>query len=1253
MRRKISTSSNSSATSTVGYCISTESLTVAGPDDQLAVGQLEPPPLGLSTQTSGARRLNKRHRARGGSPTSPSLLQQVLSMQPVESVLNKLSSSFSSAPSSSVAANIPTASTSPQQQQQQASQTSQLSASSGDTFTAKCGPQQLASTGENAKSSVKTPRAALNKSGQTEPESGSCKRTERRKGPRLNTTSVGDSARMAFRLQQQHSQALRNQNPARVGRPLEHSMSIDDDDDLYEDESSMTTADSVDSLTPPVGFFGGLAVGAPIKGRQCGLKLFKESDDEDEDNDDDDDDDDGGEEDEDDNDIEDNDESGPQGLVMMMANEQRDCANSSSLGQRPFRRDCVGRNGVRGQLREAALRRLLSIERRQQQQHQQRQQTQSKPFCHTNIARDGRRLSSSLYGQQQPQLLQSASTTPSSSSATTTTTPASATTTSAATATTTTTTGANAVVVGSGGGGSQPTTTTTTTITQQKTQAHATSPANTTNIKDHHHLDEETLHRLTVDTLEELDWCLDQLEAIQAHRSVGDLATSKFRRMLNKELSHFSESKSGSQISGYIRSFLDKQQEDLDLPYLTSHQQQDLATIPTGAHQDQQSSASQLDVPAGLRNDSNNNNNKSLNRLASNLKGPKQDQSTMNEFAAVSGGQQQLANRGTTTITPGNINNSGSSPILVSKSASSSSVLSSVSLASGAQMRPANQFISGATGGTQVVSSGTEATGASPVHRKTAADEDDDTISCRLETASTVIGSQTNLHADNDEDKTTNKIEPTSPDEVSKTRQCKDLASAQQELGDTNQTQAQLIARDPHIQTPKPKIKELKQLLRHTNSLNQLPDHGVETQDEAQLGALMEQIDVWGLNIFEVHKFSQEHSLTVVMYKIFKDRNLMQTFDISSRKLVNYLLTLEAHYLNVPYHNSMHAADVAQAVHVLLLSPALDSVFTDLEIMTALYAAAIHDVDHPGVTNQYLIDSGNELALMYNDESVLENHSLAVAFKLMQEPDCDFLENLNKKQRQTLRRMTIDMVLATDMSKHMSLLADLKTMVETKKVAGNGILLLDNYTERIQVLQNMLHCADLSNPTKPLEIYRQWVDKVMDEFHQQGDREREQNLEISPMCDRMNANIEGSQVYFIDYIVHPLWETWADLVHPDAQKILENLEDNREWFASQLQPDSPSGITNNTNSAGNHDQACDEFEQSDQAEGEQDDTDQQQQQQQQQVVDWEGKEQAAEQAVAASEINEETGLQSQADSIRFQITSEESDQAGQRKPAPR
>ena len=58
-------------------------------------------------------------------------------------------------------------------------------------------------------------------------------------------------------------------------------------------------------------------------------------------------------------------------------------------------------------------------------------------------------------------------------------------------------------------------------------------------------------------------------------------------------------------------------------------------------------------------------------------------------------------------------------------------------------------------------------------------------------------------------------------------------------------------------------------------------------------------------------------------------------------------------------------------------------------------------------------------------------------------------------------------------------------------------------------------------------------------------KERESGLDISPMCDRYNATIEKSQVGFINYIAHPLWETWAELVYPDAQNILETLEENR------------------------------------------------------------------------------------------------------------
>ena len=111
--------------------------------------------------------------------------------------------------------------------------------------------------------------------------------------------------------------------------------------------------------------------------------------------------------------------------------------------------------------------------------------------------------------------------------------------------------------------------------------------------------------------------------------------------------------------------------------------------------------------------------------------------------------------------------------------------------------------------------------------------------------------------------------------------------------------------------------------------------------------------------------------------------------------------------------------------------------------MAAIFASSIHDVDHPGVTNQYLINTskkkiiyiiyllnhiqhksckfsksnyvsnhliGSDLALMYNDESVLENHHLAVSFKLLQKKNCNIFMNLQKKQMQTLRKMVIDMV---------------------------------------------------------------------------------------------------------------------------------------------------------------------------------------------------------------------------------------------------
>ena len=96
----------------------------------------------------------------------------------------------------------------------------------------------------------------------------------------------------------------------------------------------------------------------------------------------------------------------------------------------------------------------------------------------------------------------------------------------------------------------------------------------------------------------------------------------------------------------------------------------------------------------------------------------------------------------------------------------------------------------------------------------------------------------------------------------------------------------------------------------------------------------------------------------ICMGFLLQSRDLLKTFLIPPKTFITFMMTLEDHYVkDNPFHNSMHAADVTQSTHVLLNTPALESVFTPLEIMAALFAATIHDVDHPGLTNQFLINS--------------------------------------------------------------------------------------------------------------------------------------------------------------------------------------------------------------------------------------------------------------------------------------------------------
>ena len=336
-------------------------------------------------------------------------------------------------------------------------------------------------------------------------------------------------------------------------------------------------------------------------------------------------------------------------------------------------------------------------------------------------------------------------------------------------------------------------------------------------------------------------------------------------------------------------------------------------------------------------------------------------------------------------------------------------------------------------------------------------------------------------------------------------------------------------------------------------SKDYIPKFGIECAKEDDLEKCLQNMNNWGFDIFLLNEITCHQPLATIAYNIFLERNLFTILKIPRKTCLVFLVALENSYRRAnPFHNSIHAADVTQTVHVLLSMNALDDALTPLEIISALFAAAVHDAGHPGVTNQFLINTGAELALLYNDESVLENFHASTAFKILQNEKCNMIINFSKEQRLNFRKTVIDLVLATDMSKHITLIADMKTMLETRHFRSSGCLNLDDYSDKSLVLQTMVHCADLSNPVKSLPLYIKWVDLIMEEFFQQGDRERKLNMEISPMCDRFNASIEKTQVGFIDFVIFPLWETFADLVNPEGQGILDTLEGNKQYFQANV-----------------------------------------------------------------------------------------------------
>lgn len=141
-------------------------------------------------------------------------------------------------------------------------------------------------------------------------------------------------------------------------------------------------------------------------------------------------------------------------------------------------------------------------------------------------------------------------------------------------------------------------------------------------------------------------------------------------------------------------------------------------------------------------------------------------------------------------------------------------------------------------------------------------------------------------------------------------------------------------------------------------------------------------------------------------------------------------------------------------------------------------SACIHDVGHPGFTNNYLINTRDTLAIRYNDIAVLENFHISLAFEIMQVSKNDIFKNFSTSAYKGIRQAMIEMVLATDMSRHFDFLSSIKT-----QFAGNEF----EEDDKPVILEYLLHAADISNCSKPWKISRIWSEKVLSEYFLQGD----------------------------------------------------------------------------------------------------------------------------------------------------------------------
>jgi len=300
--------------------------------------------------------------------------------------------------------------------------------------------------------------------------------------------------------------------------------------------------------------------------------------------------------------------------------------------------------------------------------------------------------------------------------------------------------------------------------------------------------------------------------------------------------------------------------------------------------------------------------------------------------------------------------------------------------------------------------------------------------------------------------------------------------------------------------------------------------------------------------------------LALTMLHVCKFHDIYSLFDIPPDGLQKFSEKLEQGYMaRNPFHNSIHAVEVVQAVSVLFkwcknLGQS-NNVLNIQDTLSVMFAASMQDFEHPGFTNTFLNRTKHPIAVRYNDVSCLENHHAAAGFLCLLNADPDPLQNISESQYQQIRKAIVRMILSTDVSNHLTELTIFKTKMTGKDFPSSR-------QEDKQVLMNtLLRCATVGYVARPLPTALAWAMRAMAEFFLQGDMEVSMNFPLTPFFDRSDFEhgIPKCQLGFIDFMVLPLYESLAQLL-PDIEEVcFPNIKAVHEHFDTILHPNKGAG----------------------------------------------------------------------------------------------